>query len=62
MTTTTVKAKVLDYKVFYHGIFGGKAKVKLLDGEDKGKVLTVQTVGHHKPGEVINLYATANDD
>jgi hypothetical protein len=58
-TSRKIKAKVLDYKIFYHGFFYGKAKIELLEGEDKGKTITIQTVEHYKKNDVITVYASA---
>ena len=57
--TREIKAEVLDYRVMYHGFFSGEAKVKLLEGENKGKTITLQTVDHHKKGDVITIYESA---
>lgn len=53
-----IKAKVLKYDIMYHGIFGGIAKVKLLDGPEKGEVFEIQVVSHCKKGDVIELNRT----
>lgn len=50
-----IKAKVLKYSVMYHGFFCGEAKLKLLEGKNKGKKITLQTVEHHKKGDIITI-------
>ncbi len=52
---TTIKAKVLKYEVFYHGIYCGKAQFEILDGEDKGETVTMQVVKHYKVGDITDL-------
>ena len=60
--TREIKAKVLEYKVFYHGIFDGRAKLKLLEGENKKKIITIPVVGYCKKGDVITIYESENEN
>jgi hypothetical protein len=53
-----IKAKVLKYDIMYHGIFGGIAKVKLLDGPEKGEVFELQVATHYKKNQIIELNRT----
>lgn len=53
-----IKAKVLDYRVMYHGIMCGVAKVKLLDGPEKGEVFELQVATHYKKNQIIELNRT----
>ena len=51
-----IKAKVLSYRDMYHGIFCGRAKVKILEGEDKGEKIELPMIKRYKRGEVIELH------
>ena len=51
-----VKAKVLEYEMFFHGIHCGRAKVKLLEGVNKGATLFMQVATPYKKGEVILVW------
>ena len=51
-----IKAKVLSYRDIYHGIFCGRAKVKILEGEDKGEKIELPMIKRYKRGEVIELH------
>ena len=51
-----IKAKVLNYEIMDHGIHCGRAKLKLLEGEDKGKTITIPVADHYKKGQTIEIY------
>jgi hypothetical protein len=51
-----IKAKVLDYNIMDWGIYCGRAKLKLLEGEDKGKTITMPVADHYKKGQTIEIY------
>ena len=55
MGNKKIKAKVLQYEVLYHGIHCGRAKLKLLEGDNKGKTLTIPTVDHYKQNQTITI-------
>lgn len=59
--TDKIKAKVLSYRDMYHGIFCGRAKVKILEGEDKGKKIELPVVERYKKHEVIELNKRTKD-
>jgi ribosomal protein S28E/S33 len=50
-----IKAKVLEYTTFYHGFYCGKAKLEILEGEDKGETVTMQVIDYYKVGDIIDI-------
>ena len=57
MNKLEIKAKVLDYQVVYHGFSCGQAKLELLEGQNKGQIITIQIYTKHcKKDEVITIY------
>ena len=56
MTNNTIKAKVLSYRDMYQSIYCGRAKVKILEGEDKDKEIEISAVKRYKEGREIELY------
>ena len=53
-----IKAKVLKYTIMDHGFHCGRAKLKLLEGEDKGKTITIPVTKHYKEGQTIELFGS----
>lgn len=51
-----VKAKVLKYRTLHQGFFIGRAKLKILEGKNKGEIVTIPMVYECKKKDIIEIY------